>query len=72
MNRDILINKTISNISLLPDFRLKEVSEYVDFLLKTYNSKKLTEDIMELSSKSLDFLIEEDELYSESDLIEKF
>ena len=54
MNRDILINKTINNISLLPDFRLKEVSEYVDFLLKTYNSKKLTEDIMELSSKSLD------------------
>jgi len=71
MNRDILINKTINNISLLPDFRLKEVSEYVDFLLKKYDNKKMTEGIMELTAKSLDFLNEE-EIYTESDLIEKF
>ncbi len=72
MNRDILINKTISNISLLPDLKLKEVSEYIDSLLKSYDNKNMTEGIMELTSKSLEFLVEEEELYNESDLIEKF
>ena len=74
MNRDILINRTISNISLLPDLRLKEISDYVDFLLKTYDEKKMTEGIMKLTSKSksFEFLHNEEEIYDESDLIEKF
>ena len=74
MNREILINRTISNISLLPDWRLKEVSDYVDFLIKSYDDKKITEGIMKLTSKSksFDFLNDEEEIYDESDLIEKF
>lgn len=72
MNREILINRTISNISLLPDLKLKEISDYVDFLLKTYDNKKMTEGIMELTSKSFEFLNEEEEIYDVSDLIEKF
>ncbi len=74
MERDILINKTINNISLLPDWRLKEVSDYIDFLLKSYNDKKLTNEIMKLTSKSksFDFLNNEEDIYDESDLIEKF
>ncbi len=74
MNREILINKTISKISLLPDSRLKEISDYVDFLLKSYDDKKITEGIMKLTSesKSFDFLNDEEEIYDESDLIEKF
>ncbi|HED08848.1 MAG TPA: hypothetical protein ENI57_12070 [Ignavibacteria bacterium] len=74
MNREILINETISKISLLPDSRLKEISDYVDFLLKSYDDKKITEGIMKLTSesKSFDFLNDEEEIYDESDLIEKF
>ena len=74
MNREALLNQTINNISLLPDWRLKELSNYVDFLLKTYNDKKDTSKIMKLlsESKSFDFLKEEDDIYDESDLIEKF
>jgi hypothetical protein len=74
MNREILINKTINSISLLPDWRLKEISDYVDFLLKTHNDKKITEGIMKLASKSksFDFLNDEEDIYDESDLIEKF
>ncbi|NOX46996.1 MAG: hypothetical protein GXO89_08470 [Chlorobi bacterium] len=74
MNREILINRTISNISLLPDWRLKEISDYVDFLLKTHEEKKITEGIMKLTSesKSFDFLNEEEDIYDESDLIENF
>lgn len=74
MNREILINKTINNISLLPDWRLKEVSDYIDFLLKSYENKNITEGIMKLisKSKSFDFLNDEEEIYDETDLIEKF
>jgi len=74
MNREILINRTISNISLLPDLRLKEISDYIEFLLKTYDDKKITKGIMELTSKSksFEFLNDEEEIYDESDLIEKF
>ena len=73
MDREILINKTVTNISLLPDWRLKEVSDYVDFLLKSYEDKKITEGMMKLSSKSksLNYLLEEEDLYDESDLIEE-
>ena len=74
MNRETLINRTINNISLLPDWRLKEISDYVDFLLKSHDDKKITEGIMKLTSKSksFEFLNEEEELYNEADLIEKF
>jgi len=73
MNRGNLLNRTMSNISLLPDWRLKEVSDYVDFLLKSYEDKEITEGIMKLvsESKSFDFLNDEEEIYDESDIIEK-
>ena len=74
MNREIIINKTINNISLLPDWKLKEVSDYIEFLLKSFEDKKTTEGIMKLASKSksFEFLNEEDDLYDENDLIEKY
>ncbi len=72
MNREILINKTISNISLLPDWRIKEVADYVDFLIKLDEEKQITKSITKLTSGSgsFDFLEEEEELYGEQDIIE--
>ena len=74
MKREIILNRTINNISLLPDWRLKEVSDYVEFLLKSFEDKKTTEGIMKLASKSksFEFLNEEEDLYDENDLIEKY
>jgi len=74
MNREMLITKTIDNISLLPDWRLKEVSDYIDFLIKSLDDKRITEGIMKLTSKSksFDFLNNEENLYNESDLIKKY
>jgi hypothetical protein len=74
MNRQILIKKTLKNISLLPDWRLKEVSDYVDFLSKINDDKKLVEGIRNIVSqtKSFHFLEEEEELYNDSDLIQKY
>jgi hypothetical protein len=74
MNMQILIKKTLKNISLLPDWRLKEVSDYVDFLSKISDDKKLVEGIRNIVSqtKSFHFLEEEEELYNDSDLIQKY
>ena len=74
MNRQILIKKTLKNISILPDWRLKEVSDYVDFLSKISDDKKLVEGIRNIVSqtKSFHFLDEEEELYDDSDLIQKY
>ncbi len=74
MDRQILIKKTLKNISLLPDWRLKEVSDYVDFLSKISDDKKLVEGIRNIVSqtKSFHFLEEEEELYTDSDLIQKY
>lgn len=74
MDREILIKKTLKDMSLLPDWRLKEVSEYIDFLLKKNDDKELVQGINKITStsKSFQFLEEEEELYNDSDLIEKY
>jgi len=61
-------------LSLLPDWRLQEVADYVDFLSKKNDDKKLVEDIKNIVSqtKSFHFLEEEEELYNDSDLIQKY
>jgi len=55
MNRQILIKKTLKNISLLPDWRLKEVSDYVDFLSKISDDKKLVSQNPNLQIPNLKF-----------------
>lgn len=74
MDREVLIRKTMKNISFLPDWRLKEVSDYVDFLLKKNDDKELIQGIKKITStsKSFYFLEEEEELYDDSDLIQKY
>ena len=74
MEREQLIKQTTRRISLLPDNKLRELADYVEFLLQMKADKELVKDLTALSasSKSLNFLEEEEELYGDSDLIEKF
>lgn len=74
MKRDQLLKEATQRISLLPDNKLMEVLDYVEFLLQKKTDQKLAKRLTILSagSKSLDFLKEEEELYGDSDLIEKF
>ena len=73
MERDQLIKQTTNRISLLSDTKLREIADYVEFLLQK-NEKRLVRDVTDLaaSSKSLDFLEEEEELYGDADIIEKY
>ena len=74
MTRQVLIQKTIDNISKLPDQKLKEVSDFAEFLLSKLEDNLLTAGIQKLNteSKSFQFLEDEEDLYNESDLKEKY
>ncbi|MFW5656122.1 MAG: hypothetical protein ACOC0C_00785 [Bacteroidota bacterium] len=70
MNRQILIDKTVTKIRLLPDTKIKEINDFADFLLSKIDDKIISEGIQKLTSdsKSFDFLNEEDDIYNEDDL----
>jgi hypothetical protein len=74
MERQILLEKTVINLSRLPDWRLREVSDYIDFLIQKNEDKNIAKGIRELisSSESFQFLEDEQELYNDSDLIQKY
>lgn len=70
MTRKILIQETVESIKKLPDHKLKEVSDFVDFLLHQLEHSELNDQIAEAASKSktFEFLEEEEELYTNDDL----
>lgn len=74
MTREILIKKTIENLGKLPDHRLKEVSDFAEFLLNRLENQLMTEGIQKLvaNSTSFSFLKDEEDLYSVGDLKEKY
>jgi len=74
MTRQVLIQRTIDNLSKLPDQKLKEVSDFAEFLLSKLEDKLLTEEIQKIAmdSKSFQFLEDEEDLYTEADLKEKY
>lgn len=70
MTRKVLIQETVESIKKLPDHKLKEVSDFVDFLLHQLEHSELNNQIAEAASKSktFEFLEEEEELYTSDDL----
>lgn len=74
MLRSIIFNKTVDNMSKLPDEKLQEVSDYTEFILKKYEDEMLQQDIQKLTSESTayKFLEDEEDLYTVSDLKEKY
>ena len=74
MNRQVLIDNTLNKIRLLPDMKIKEVSDFTDFLLSKIDDKIIQEGIQKLvsESKAFDFLNNEEDLYTVNDLKEKY
>ena len=61
MTRETLLTKTRKNLAKLSDQKLKEVSDFAEFLLNKIDDSVLTEGIQKLvlQSKSFRFLEEE-------------
>lgn len=74
MTRETLIKKTIDNLTKLPDQKLKEVSDFAEFLLNRIENQLMTEGIQKLVSdaKTFKFLENEEDLYSLDDLKERY
>jgi len=74
MNRELLLEKKVKSIEQLPDERLNEVADFVDFLLQKESEEQLVHDITVINGEAgaFDFLSEEEDLYSDDDLIEKY
>jgi hypothetical protein len=74
MDRNDLIENTMLKISQLPDFKIREINDFADFLLQKIDDQILQEEIHELTSKSkvFSYLNEEEDLYSVNDLKERY
>ena len=70
MTKQTLINHTIQSLSQLPVEKIKEVSDYSEFLLKKYEEETLNKGIEKLltNSKSYEFLKDEEDIYTVADL----
>lgn len=74
MDKEIILNQTIDKLSRLPKWRIKEVSDFVEFLLQKNEERELVNDLQNnaAESEAFNFLNEEEELYYDGDLTEKF
>lgn len=74
MTKLAIIERTIKAINQLPEDKAKEISEFADFVTKRYEEQKLTIGIQQLTSNSnaFDFLDNEEDLYTETDLKEVY
>lgn len=74
MDKQVIIERTVKAIKYLPRDKAKEISDFADFILKQYEEQVLTEGIAHLtsSSKSFDFLKDEEDLYTEADIKEVY
>ncbi len=74
MNKKVLLDATIKKMKQLPEDKIREVSDFVEFLLQRREEHVLTEGIKQISSesKSFKFLQEEEDIYTVNDLKERY
>jgi hypothetical protein len=74
MTKQAIIERTIEVIKRLPDNKAEEVSDFADFVIKRYEDQILTEELQHVitNSKTFEFLHDEEDLYSEADIKEKY
>ena len=74
MTRQAIIDHTIQVINLLPQEKAIEISNFADFISMKYEEQRMTENIQKIvsDSKTFNFLNEEEDLYSLTDLKEEY
>ena len=74
MDRQLVIEKTLKYLNLLPENKAEEVLDYIEYLFNKSDDSFLTKGITKLAaeSKSLDFLNEEEDIYTLDDVKEKY
>jgi len=74
MTREAIIQKTVQALQILPEDKAQEISDFADFILRKYEDLTLQQgmQVLQEESKAFSFLNDEEELYSRSDIKEKF
>ncbi|MGV3657426.1 MAG: hypothetical protein ACO1NX_05710 [Chitinophagaceae bacterium] len=74
MNRQAIIERTLKAINQLPDEKAAEISDFAEFMMKQYEEQHLSKDLQQLAavSQAFDFLNNEEDIYTEDDLKEKY
>ena len=72
MTRQAIIQHTANIISKLPQDKAEEISDFADFVMRRYEEHLLIEGIQKINSESssFDFLMNDENLYTEADLKE--
>lgn len=72
MERQQVIDKTIQYLKILPENKVAEALDYIEYLYNKNEDSILTEGMMRLSAESgsFDFLEDEEELYTYDDIKE--
>jgi hypothetical protein len=70
MTKQLIIERTLKVINLLPNEKAIEISDFADFILKRYEEQLLTNGIQKVvtGSQSFDFLNNEADSYTLSDV----
>lgn len=74
MNKQGLINRTVETLERLPEDKIHEIADFADFVLKKYEEQILQKGIDTIISESdsFAFLNDEEDLYDENDLKERY
>jgi hypothetical protein len=74
MTKVAIIEKTIQIINQLPHEKATEIADFADFVIKKYEEQLLLENMQMLvmESNSLQFLKDEEDIYSLNDLKERY
>jgi hypothetical protein len=69
MTKQAIIEHTIDVINQLPDDKAAEIADFADQLIREQEELHLNSDVQKFASgQSFDFLKDEEDLYTESDL----
>jgi antirestriction protein len=74
MTKQTIIERTVKIINQLPEDKAEEIFDFADFLVKRHEEQGLIKDIQNIlsDSHSFEFLNNEEDLYSETDLKEVY
>jgi hypothetical protein len=74
MTKQSIIERTVKIINSLPDSKAEEISDFADFVIKRYEDQRLLEDLQQVitNSQAFEFLHDEEDMYTEEDIKEKY
>jgi len=74
MTKQAIIERMVEVINRLPNNKAEEIADFADFVIKRHEDYLLAEGLQHViaSSKTFEFLQEEEDLYSVADIKEKY